>query len=458
MKQNAPLETQTDRIGTDGIGKLLVEFSVPAIIGMVVNAIYNIVDRIYVGQGVNPLGIAGITVAMPLVMVLMALSMLVGVGANSLFSIRLGEGRRDEVEKIMGHALTLLILIPGIAIAASLVFLDDIITNVLGASDTVFPYTKEYTRIILYGGIFFAVGPGINHFIRSDGHPRTSMVTQLIGAGINIVLDPIFIFVFKWGIAGAAWATIISQFISFVWVLGYFNSRYTQLRFRLRYMKPELKMTGSILAIGFAPFAMQLAMSFVSVFQNHALDTYGGDVAVSAMGIAFSVMIMAFMPLMGLNQGAQPIIGYNYGAKKYDRVRHAYILALMAATAFISVCFLLIQFSPKIFISIFNNEDGPLMHMGVHCLRVSTMLFPVLGFQVLSANYFQAIGKALQGTILSLSRQLLMYLPLLLLLPRAFGLQGVFFAAPAADLGAVLVTAYFMLKELRRLNHLIHDE
>jgi Na+-driven multidrug efflux pump len=181
------------------------------------------------------------------------------------------------------------------------------------------------------------------------------MVTQLIGAGINIVLDPIFIFVFKWGIAGAAWATIISQFISFVWVWGYFNSRYTQLRFRLRHMKPELKLTGSILAIGFAPFAMQLAISFVNVFQNHALDTYGGDVAVSAMGIAYSIMIMVFMPLMGLNQGAQPIIGYNYGAKKYDRVRKAYILSLMAATAFISVCFLLVQFFPKIFISIFRE-------------------------------------------------------------------------------------------------------
>jgi Na+-driven multidrug efflux pump len=223
-------------------------------------------------------------------------------------------------------------------------------------------------------------------------------------------------------------------------------------------MKPELKMTGGILAIGFAPFAMQLAMSFVNVFQNHALDAYGGDAAVSAMGIAFSVMIMAFMPLMGLNQGAQPIIGYNYGAKKYDRVRHTFILALIAATVFISACFLLIQFFPKIFISIFNSEEGPIMSTGVYCLRVSTTLFPALGFQVLSANYFQAIGKPLQGTILSLSRQLLLYLPLLLFLSRAFGLRGIFFAMPAADLGAILITAYFMLKELRRLGRLIRDE
>ena len=206
----------TDRIGTERVGKLLVEFSVPAIIGMLVNAIYNIVDRIYVGQGVNPLGIAGITIVMPLMMIIMASSMLIGIGANALFSIRLGEGRRNEVEKIMGHAFVLLFIIPGIVIAASFIFLDDILVHLLGASEAVFPYAKTYVKIILYGGIFSAMGPGMNHFIRSDGHPRTSMITQLVGAVVNIILDPIFIFVFHWGIAGAAWATIISQFISFV--------------------------------------------------------------------------------------------------------------------------------------------------------------------------------------------------------------------------------------------------
>ncbi|MDR0760694.1 MAG: MATE family efflux transporter [Treponema sp.] len=457
MDQHHPAD-KTDRIGTERIGKLLVEFSVPAIIGMFVNAIYNIVDRIYVGQGVNPLGIAGITVAMPLMMVIQASSMLIGIGANSLFSIRLGQGRRNEVEKIMGHALTLLILIPGIVIAASFIFLDDIIAHVLGASDTVFPYTKEYLQIILYGGLFSAIGPGLNHFIRSDGHPRTSMVTQLIGAGINIILDPVFIFYFGWGIAGAAWATIISQFVSFIWVACYFNSKYTQLRFRMRYMKPELRLTASILAIGFAPFATQAVMSFVNVLLNHSLDSYGGDIAVSAMGIVYSIIIVFFMPLMGLNQGAQPIIGYNYGAKKYARVRKTYKWAVISATLFITFCFLLIQLFPKLFISLFSNKDGPLMDMGIYCLRVSTLMLPVVGFQVLTSNYFQAIGKALEGTILSLSRQLLLYVPLLIFLPSVFGLQGVFFAMPAADSGAVLLTACVMLGELKRLNRLIQGE
>jgi putative MATE family efflux protein len=354
----------------------------------------------------------------------------------------------------MGHALTLLILIPGITIAASLLFLDDIIIHILGASGTVFPFTREYLRIILYGGIFSAIGPGINHFIRSDGHPRTSMITQLIGALINIILDPIFIFGFGWGIAGAAWATIISQFLSFVWVMGYFNSRYTRLRFRLRDMKLEPRLTSLILAIGFAPFIMQAAMSLVGIFQNHALDRYGGDVAVSAMGIVYSVMVVFFMPLQGLTQGAQPIIGYNYGAKKYDRVRQTFRQAVISATVFITFCFLFMQIFPKLFILLFHKKEGPLMDMGIYCLRVSTLLFPAIGFQILASNYFQAIGKPLEGTILSLSRQFLLYLPLLLFLPAVFGLQGVFFAMPAADLGAVAISAGFMAVEMKRLNRL----
>ncbi|MDR1388381.1 MAG: MATE family efflux transporter [Treponema sp.] len=447
---------QTGRLGTDRIGKLLVEFSIPAIIGMLVNAIYNIVDRIFVGQGVDPLGIAGITVAMPLMMVIMASSMLIGIGANSLFSIRLGEGRRGEVEKIMGQALTLLILVPGLVIIASLVFLDDIIVKILGASETVFPFTKEYLQIILYGGIFSAIGPGINHFIRSDGHPKTSMLTQLIGAIINIILDPLFIFVFHWGIAGAAWATIISQFISFVWVMLYFNSRHTRLRFRLADMKPQISLALSIMTIGFAPFVMQLAISLVGVFQNHALNTYGGDIAVSAMGVVYSIIIVFFMPLQGLSMGSQPIIGFNYGAKKYDRVLGTYRWSVISSTIFVTVSFFLMHLFPAFFIAFFRIEEGTLMEMCVYCLRVSTLFFPAIGFQVLTSNYFQAVGKPLQGTILSLSRQLLFYLPLLFVLPRFFKLQGVYFSMPAADFGAIILAAFVMMAELKRMKRLMH--
>ena len=442
---------RTARLGTERIGKLLLDFSIPAIIGMLVNAVYNIVDRIYVGQGVDPLGIAGISIVMPVMLVLMAISMLVGIGANSLFAIRLGEGRRDEVEKIMGHAFTLLFVLPCIAIVFCFVFLDDIIIHILGASDAVFPYAKTYLQIILYGALFSAMGPGLNHFIRSDGHPRTSMVTQLIGAGINIILDPVFIFVFDWGIAGAAWATIISQFISFVWVIAYFNSKWTALRFRPQYMKLEGRLTGTILVIGFAPFILQTAISLVGVIQNHILNIYGGDTAVSVMGIVYSIMIVFFMPLQGISQGAQPIIGFNYGAKQYGRVIKTYKWAVIAGTLFISGGFALMQLFPGFFIALFSKEGGTLRYMGILCLRISTLLFPFLAFQIFSSQYFQAVGKPVQSTILSLSRQILFYIPFLVLLPKIYGLNGVFVAMPIADTLSVLLSAVFMLVELKRL-------
>jgi putative MATE family efflux protein len=453
MKATATVDP-ADRIGTEKIGKLLVDFSIPAIIGMVVNAVYNIVDRIYVGQGVDPLGIAGITVVMPLMFILMASSMLIGIGANSLFSIRLGEGRREEVEKIMGHALVLLFLLPALVIAVLMIFMDTILIDILGASENVFPYAKTYLRIILYGGIFSAMGPGINHFIRSDGHPRTSMFTQILGAVINIILDPIFIFGFGWGIAGAAWATIISQFISFLWVMFYFNSRYTKLRFRIREMKLSLSLSLKIMAIGFAPFAMQLAVGLVNILLNRSLFLYGGDVAVSAMGIVYSILVMVFMPLQGLNQGAQPIIGYNYGAKKYGRVRKTYKMAVFFSTIFVSLSFILIQLFPGFFIAIFRNEPGELMDLGIRVLRICTLFMPALGFQIISSNFFQAIGKPLQGTVLSLSRQILLFIPLLLILPRFFGILGVFSAMPAADVGSTTLSAIIIFREMKRIKRL----
>jgi putative MATE family efflux protein len=457
QRGNLPRNTAADpadRLGTAPVKKLLLEFSAPAVVGMLVGTIYNIVDRIYVGQGVDPLGIAGITVAMPLMMLPMAFSMLIGIGANSLFAIRLGEGRRDEVEKIMGHAFILLLLIPLASILVLLFFMDYILLELLDTSEAVFPYAKTYLTIILYGGVINAMGPGINHFIRSDGRPRTSMLTQILGAVTNIILDPIFIFVFDWGIAGAAWATVISQFVSFCWVMLYWNSRWTKLRFRLRYMKLELPLSLKITAVGFAPFAMQTAMSFVNILLNRSLFIYGGDMAVSAMGIVYSILMLVFMPLQGLNTGAQPIIGYNYGAGKYLRVRQTYRLGALISTAVVLAGFVILQCFPGLFIRIFRNEAGELLDTGIRALRICTLLLPVLGFQMITGNFFQSIGKAVQGTLLSLSRQILFYIPLLMILPRFFGITGVYAAMPAADFCAVVLAALVMrgeLAELRRL-------
>jgi len=454
------IKLATDRIGKDPIGKLLFDFSVPAIIGMLVNGIYNIVDRIYLGHGVDPLAIAGVGLVMPVMMIIAAVSMLVGIGANSLFSIRLGERRSDEVEKIMGNAFTLLFLIPAVCITVCLIFMKPILRDIMKATGDVYEYAATYLRIILYGAIFAAMSPGLTHFIRSDGHPKTSMLVQIVGALINIILDPIFIFVFGLGVAGAAWATIISQFISFVFVLGYFSSKWTRLRFRFKYMKLNAKLVGSILAIGFAPFIMQFAMSLVGVLQNATILKYGGDEALTAMTILFSVLTVVIMPLMGIGQGAQPIIGYNYGAKQYDRVKKCFKLAVLACTGLFTAGFLVTQFAPGFCFSLFSKDTGRLRELGILTIRICTSMFPIIAIQMMSGQFFQAIGKPVQASILSLSRQILFFIPSILFLPvlfEAIGLRpiyGVYCAFPLSDFCSSIISGAFIMKEFRHLKKL----
>jgi len=443
----------TDRIGTDNIKHLLFSFSIPAIVGMVVQALYNIVDRIYVGQGVGHIGLAAIAVTMPLLMTNMAFSVIVGVGSNALFSIKLGEGRRDLVEKIMGNAFLLLFLVPLLVILPCLIFPRQIL-SAIGTTPDLLPYSERYLRILMYGGVFAAMSPGINHFIRSDGHPRTSMFTQLLGAVLNTILDPIFIFVFHWGIEGAAWATVISQFVSFVWVMSYFNSSLTPLRFKVRAMRLELGLVIKILAIGFAPFSMQMAMNVMNLVLNKQLLRYGGDMAVAVMGIVYSVIIMIMMPLQGINQGAQPIIGFNYGARKIDRVRTAYWLAVRFATIFVTAGWLLIELIPGVFVRLFNSSDPELILLGSRALRLCSAMMPIIGFQVITSNYFQAVGKPMQSTVLSLSRQFLILIPLLYILPPFWGVLGVYAALPMADVISFVISIIIMAFELKALREM----
>ncbi|MDR1654770.1 MAG: MATE family efflux transporter [Treponema sp.] len=450
----------TDRIRTDPIGRLLFDYSIPAIIGMLVNAIYNIVDRIYIGQGVDTLGIAGVGLVMPVMLVIQSVSMLVGIGANSLFSIRLGEGRSDEVEKIMGNAFILLFLIPAFCIIGCLIFLKPILRDFMKASEQIYPYAESYLRVILYGSIFAAMSPGLTHFIRSDGHPKTSMVVQIVGAVTNIILDPIFIFLFNLGVAGAAWATIISQFISFIFVMGYFSSKWTRLRFRLKNMRLSSRLTGSILSIGFAPFIMQFAMSLVGILQNSMILKYGGDEALTAMTIFFSVLTVIIMPLQGIGQGAQPIIGYNYGAKKYDRVKHCFKLALIACTCLLFAGFIVTQIAPGFCFSLFSKDTGSLRDLGILTIRICTSMFPIIGIQMMSSQFFQAIGKPVQGIILSLSRQILFFIPSLLFLPVLFSMigirevYGVYWSFPISDICSAIISGIFIYAEFKHLKNL----
>lgn len=442
---------RSKQLGEDRILKLLVKFSVPAIVGMMVNALYNVVDRIFVGRGVGSLALAGITVGFPLMILQMAFSMLIGIGGNSLVSIRLGQGRKDEAKNILGNAFVLLIGISFILSVLGLLFINDML-RAFGASDAVLPFARAYLRIILFGGVFQSMGMGLNNFIRGEGNPKMAMNTMLIGAFLNTALDPLFIFVFKWGIEGAALATIISQAVSAIWVTHYLFSDKSSLKIQKKYLKLKVDIVKGIIAIGSAPFALQLAASLVTIILNNSLVFYGGDVAVAGMGIINTIAMMILMPVFGINQGSQPIIGFNYGAKKYDRVKLTLKYAIAAATSIILIGYTIVMFYPAALISMFNKNDLELIDFGSKAIKIFLVFMPIIGFQIVSSNYFQAVGKPKKSMLLSISRQVLFLIPALLILPRFFGLNGVIYAGPTSDLLSSIMTAIVLFYEMRHLD------
>lgn len=442
---------RSKQLGEEKVLDLLVKFSIPAIIGMLVNALYTIVDRIFVGNGVGSLGMAAAAIGLPISFILMAFSMLVGIGANTLVSIRLGEQKKEEAEKIMGNALVLLIIIPIVLTIIGLSFLEPLL-KLLGASEAVMPYAKTFNSIILLGSTLQTIGFGMNNFIRSEGNPKIAMFTMIIGAVLNSILNPLFIFVLDMGIAGSATATVISQGVSAVWVLHYFIGGKSMLKLHVRNLRLKLDTIGKILSLGTAPFLMQLASSVLNAIMNNSLIAYGGDVAVSAMSAVMSINMLFLMPIFGINQGAQPIIGYNYGAQKYNRVKETLKIAIFAATVIVTAGFAVTQLFSQQLIAVFNSKDAELISIGSHALKTFMIFMPIIGFQIVSSNYFQAVGKPLQASLLSLSRQILLLIPAMLILPRYYGLDGVLYSGPLADLVSSLITGALLFYELRHLN------
>jgi putative MATE family efflux protein len=445
------------KLAQGNVKKLLLEFSVPAIIAMLVTAFYNIIDRIYIGKikDVGHFALAGVGITFPIFIVIMAFSMLFGIGAAATISIRLGQKRREEAEKTLANTLVLIIITAIILTIVGLLFVDRLLLF-FGATDNIFIHAKNYITVILLGTIFNMLGFGMNHTIRAGGNPMRAAMTMLIGAGLNIVLDPLFIFVFGWGVTGAAIATVISQIVSAIWVLSYFFGGKSNLKLRVAYLKLELPIIKSIVAIGMSPFSMQLAASVVSIIANRSLREYGGEAAMGAMTVIGSISMLFLMPIFGINQGSQPIIGYNYGAKSYDRVKEALKYAAFGATAIVMLGFLVVQLMPGVLIRAFNN-DPTLVNYGVRGMRIFLAMLPVVGFQIICANYFQSIGKPLVAMFLSLLRQVLLLIPLYLILPRFFNLTGIWLAGPIADFTASLITALFLLRELKKL-HEAHEE
>ncbi|WP_346353223.1 MATE family efflux transporter [Azotosporobacter soli] len=439
-------------LGEESVGRLLWKFSVPAITGMVVNALYNIVDSVFVGRGVGELGLAAVTIAFPLVIVLMGFGMLVGVGASARISICLGQKDKAMAELILGNATGLLFLLAAGLTAALLVFLDPLLM-LLGATPELLPMAREFTRVLLLGSIFMYLSFGLNSVIRAQGHPKTAMATMLIAAGLNVVLNPIFIFGLHLGISGSALATVIAQAVAAFWVLLFLRSEKSFLKLHWKNLKPKRSIVAEIVSIGSSPFLMQIAASVVGVLFNHSLILYSGELGVAAMGIINRVAMLLVMPVFGISQGAQPIIGYNFGANNFQRVKETLYKAGVAATLICCAAFLIVQIFDESIIRLFNGNEE-LIAIGAFGMRIYLFMLPIIGFQVVCTTYFQAVGKARQAIFLSLSRQFVFLLPLVLLLPRFFGLTGIWLAGPAADLVSSLLTGALLWLEFRHLNRM----
>ncbi|WP_373601458.1 MATE family efflux transporter [Paraclostridium bifermentans] len=436
-------------LGTESIPRLLLKYSVPAIIGMMVNALYNVVDRIFIGNipDVGPLAITGVGICLPIMTIILAFSMLIGIGATTNISIKLGQGKREDAERIIGNSISLSIII-GLIISVIGIIFGDTILKLFGASDLTIQYAKDYIYIILGGSIFSMLGYTLNNTIRGDGNPKLAAMIMITGCLTNIVLDALLIFVLKLGIQGAAIATVASQIVTAIWGLSYYIKGKSNLKFEKSSLKLDKNLVKIIFAIGSAPFAMQLATSLVQVISNNALKMYGGDLAIGAMATISSISMMCLMPIFGLNQGAQPIIGFNFGAKQYDRANKTFKLSALVAIVIMTTGWILVQTIPEVIVGMFN-KDPKLMSISVNGAKIYLLMLPIIGISITGSNYIQSIGKAKIAMFLSLLRQVILLIPMIIVLPRIFGLDGVWYAQPVSDFIATVITSIILYKELK---------
>lgn len=461
MQQRTLTMDGENPLGVRPIKGLLFSFSIPAIISCLVNSVYNIVDQIFIGQGVGYLGNAATTIAFPLMTIIMAFATLIGSGGSAYAALRLGEGRKREALLTLNNLLVIAIGLGILLAVVGLIFLKPILT-LFGATETTMPYAIDYTSIVLMGVPFSVISIALSNMARTDGHPRMSMYGILIGAALNTVLDPIYIFVLDWGVKGAAIATITAQFVSMV-VLCYYFLRKGNMRFTRRYMKPVGRVWYKIFSLGISSGITSLVACIMQVVMNNSLVYYGnqteitGDVALSAMGIVMKIAMILASVCIGFGIGAQPILGFNLGAKKYARVRHTYLLAVSIATGSILIGWAVCQLAPHLVLSLFGKENQTFTDFAVRCLRIYLGGIFCAGFQIVSTNYFQATGQPLKASLLSMLRQLILLIPLLLILPLFFGLNGLLYAGPCADIGSAVIVALFILPEMRKLNRRIAE-
>ena len=441
-----------ERMETKKILPLLVEFSVPAIIGMLVNAIYNVVDRMFIGNApdLGAIGIAGITISYPITLVLIAISLMVGVGGATRFSISLGKKEPEKARIYQGNAVVLTIIFGLIFTIFGNIFIDPIL-RILGASDKVIGNARDYLSIVLYGAVFQCVAMCGNNFSRAQGNPKNAMISQLIGAGFNILFDYILIMKLHMGMHGAAIATIGGQFLSMIWQLCYLCSNRSLIKLDLDCLKLKVNYVLDIIKTGIPAFLMQMANSVLNFILNSTLGRYGGDIAISAVGIITSFQTICQMPLTGLMQGQQPLVSYNFGAAKYDRVKETLKYAVIGGTIIAVTGFLAVEIFPETIIKMFNSEKD-VVELGVKAIRIWFACLPLLGAQIIMANYFQCIGKIKVASVLNLLRQVIILIPMILLLAAVIGLDGIFMAVPIADLSAFVITICLFIKAIKKLS------
>lgn len=443
------MEKSSKILASDKIGSLIIKLSVPATIGMIVQALYNVVDAIFVGRGIGTLGLAGITVVFPIQIFVMAVAQLIGIGSASIVSRSLGEKDFDKANSTLGNAIVLS-LISGALISVFVLLFIDPILSAFGSSKTILPYARDYLSVIMYGTVFVTFGMALNSIVRAEGNAKTALYTMLLGAGFNMVLDPLFIFGFKMGIKGAAIATAISQIATFLWLLFYFLAGRSSLKLIVSKIRVSRRITNETISIGLSAFVRQVSASFIMVFINKTLAFYGGDMAITVYGLVNRLASFAIMPSFGVSQGFQPIAGYNYGAKRYDKTIQSIHYGVLFATITTTLGFLIILLFPTPLIRLFTS-DVNLINQTINPLRLVTLMFSFVGFMVITATLFQAIGKPVEALILSLARQVIFLIPLIFILPRYFGLLGVWVSFPLADFLTFAVSFYFFFRELKAL-------
>lgn len=441
------MKEKSQRLGTQPIPKLLLNLSAPAIIGMLVMAFYNVVDTLFIARGVGLLGVAGVSISFPVMMIIMAIAAAVGIGGASVISRRLGEDREEDANRVLGNIFIMIMVVSSISFIGGFTFLEPMLIA-FGATPDILPYATDYLFPIMTGSIFFGFAFTSNNIIRSEGNSRFAMITMIIPAILNIILDPIFIFGLDMGVRGAAYATVISQASVTIVVFRYFLKGKSTLSVGLEYLSVRFKLMKEVLVVGFPAFVRQVGGSAMMIAINYMLIQYGGEFEVGVFGIVQKVSMMAILPMIGVLQGMQPIVGYNYGAKNYNRLKETIFLGLKVATGISAIVFLVMMIFPELLMRIFTGDEAAI-DAGAHAMRVMFALSLLIGAQLVSGGLYQALGFARKALILSMARQVLFLIPLVLILPHFFGLgvTGVWLAFPISDLLAFVLSSFLLYQD-----------